>query len=1163
MDRSAPEPEHAGRGFGETFALPMLFIFPIPLLALLLALGPMSRAPELHDQAWLVQSLSLALLGTSMGAIILVAGCVACSLRSQRMQYLTLRLGWMLLRPIGIFQLIGQGTLAVALSYYAPAVLFGIVMPKLVIALGIAILIAIVACIRAAYQAPLPSDELQGRRLDPKHLGRLGDRLQRICGAMGQRMPDNIIVGIDDNFFVTESPISIAGTTYRGRTLFLSLPLLGRLGLEEASAVFAHEMAHFSGNDTVHGQRIGELLNGFNAQLRGMDGVVATPIFRFMLFFRALFELSLGKVSREREFRADRIAAQLVDRKPLALALAKVSAFCSFRARLEFALFNSLRGLADGGIPARIATGFERFVAEADFAEDILGNHAPHPFDRHPTLEDRLASIGLDGSVLRREEIAALPGETWRDAIADGAGIEASLWAAYESDFRAAHEELAAYRLRPDNEAEAAIVRAHFPDRVIEGDQNCVLAIDFACLSFSEWDAKIAFRDIRDVRLNESITGNTLVFTVSGRRRGRTYELALKRFGGKATEVTAMISAYYGRHLESLNYRASLPKQKAAAIAPPSTAVASAGGSVAHVLIPSTLAPGEAAAVEQVVVPAAAEQPTRPPILPPTAPDLGRSSGTRADPRPRLDMAAEPGVLNGRYEVLDEADDWEPARMQRCRDRKTGEMVLCVRVGVIAESPEALLARIWTAARLRIPGVLTPTRLVRARGYRPRLPGTMLAEGDVVLVLPDPGAQPVLAVRPKPGPAASALAGAMRILRPLGEILDACAANGVDLKGLEFDHIRLDPERRVVLYLLAPWLGRQDGAESDVVVDPTHPRAGDPATIVAAMSAVLLADPVDLRLHACHNGLHRTIGSLPSATNRLLSQQLAMHGTPPHPSADAFLDALQVSPRVHLEDYLDQRQIDQLRMRHGLDDDAILVVVADAVRRSRPGVDLMGDQTPQRVPQRDVDAALKSRLARGDEDRRSVRLQSIQRWLMLGAGVVSILAIAVWWFSNDGPEPVLQAPEGAGNPMVRATFTRDQSFNSDFPSRCYRHVPANRAKVAFYTQLVGVQSGTMVTLAVTDQNGTQINQYSYTLNDSSGWVCVQFLTSGRSDLTSVTGHVRVQGKQILELSLPVERAWSDGVGGIAMVLIGLWLSAMGTIWFIHRHTARRAPGAPP
>lgn len=111
MDRSASEQEEAGRGFGETFVLPMLFIFPIPILALLMALGPMSRVTELQGQAWLMQSLSLALLGTSVGAIFLVAGCVACSVGSQRMQYITLRLGWMLLKPIGLFQLVGQAHL--------------------------------------------------------------------------------------------------------------------------------------------------------------------------------------------------------------------------------------------------------------------------------------------------------------------------------------------------------------------------------------------------------------------------------------------------------------------------------------------------------------------------------------------------------------------------------------------------------------------------------------------------------------------------------------------------------------------------------------------------------------------------------------------------------------------------------------------------------------------------------------------------------------------------------------------------------------------------------------------------------------------------------------------------------------------------------------------
>ncbi len=47
----------------------------------------------------------------------------------------------------------------------------------------------------------------------------------------------------------------------------------------------------------------------YGAYLQGLhDGLITLPTFYFMLFFRALFELSLGRLSRQREFRADQMA---------------------------------------------------------------------------------------------------------------------------------------------------------------------------------------------------------------------------------------------------------------------------------------------------------------------------------------------------------------------------------------------------------------------------------------------------------------------------------------------------------------------------------------------------------------------------------------------------------------------------------------------------------------------------------------------------------------------------------------------------------------------------------------------------------------------------------------------------------------------------------------
>ena len=175
---------------------------------------------------------------------------------------------------------------------------------------------------------------------------------------------------------------------------------------------------------------------------------------------------------------------------------------------------------------------------------------------------------------------------------------------------------------------------------------------------------------------------------------------------------------------------------------------------------------------------------------------------------------AEAGLLNGRYEVNDPLDDWEQGSLVHCRDRKTGDQVLCVRVRLVREENADLLASIQRVAQLRIPGLITPVRLIRARGYQPRRATTSLADGSIIFVVPDDRTHSIFEHRAKNGPGASALAGALRILRPLSEILDACHAAQVPLNGLRLSHIRVDTERRVKLICLS--LGSLSGIKMPV-----------------------------------------------------------------------------------------------------------------------------------------------------------------------------------------------------------------------------------------------------------------------------------------------------------------------------------------------------------
>src|SRR5690606_26876528 len=101
----------------------------------------------------------------------------------------------------------------------------------------------------------------------------------------------------------------------------------------EADAVLLHELAHFSGEDTLYSQRISPLLMRFQNYLEGLyAGVVARPVFYFAVLFRALYEISLGKLSREREFRADRLAAERTSPQDMAHALLRITAYSQYRA---------------------------------------------------------------------------------------------------------------------------------------------------------------------------------------------------------------------------------------------------------------------------------------------------------------------------------------------------------------------------------------------------------------------------------------------------------------------------------------------------------------------------------------------------------------------------------------------------------------------------------------------------------------------------------------------------------------------------------------------------------------------------------------------------------------------------------------------------------------
>jgi Zn-dependent protease with chaperone function len=498
---------------------------------------------------WMIL-LSIASIVASVAVFALAALCLLLSRRSQRAQYLSLAAGWQILRAFGAFQVIVQGAMVVALSFWVTALWLHVYSLKLIVVAGLLAIGGAFAVLKAIFHRPSDKFHVEGKALDPAGSPRLWQDLQAICDKVGTRKPDNIVVGVDDNFFVTEAPVHVDGAILRGRTLFVSLGLLKQMAGAEADAVLAHEMAHFSGEDTLYSRKTAPLLARLDNYLAAMSAnPVALPAFAFLRGFRALFELARGEQSRAREFRADRIAAETTSPRDLASALMRVTAYSDFRSKIQQDLFGQRRALEVADVSARLEAGFHEYARGFASRPELEQLSTSHPFDSHPSMAGRLAALGVP---LQSEDVPAMlaaPGDgRWYDAIDDAEEIERGMWERFEQAFRELHERTLPYRLLPATDEEREIVERTFPEIAFEGKKG-TLTIRCDSIRFADWPTPIGFSEVLGISLN----GHDLVISYN-RQGAKTTSIPAKSFGLREAEAIQAIGAYYGRYVTAASH---------------------------------------------------------------------------------------------------------------------------------------------------------------------------------------------------------------------------------------------------------------------------------------------------------------------------------------------------------------------------------------------------------------------------------------------------------------------------------------------------------------------------------------------------------------------------------------------------------------------------------
>ena len=507
---------------------------------------------------WLIR-LSLWSLLAGLAVLALVGACIPISMRSHHAQYLCLSIGWHVLRIYGALQTIVIGILLVALSFWVTAFWFEVYFVKLIFIAGAMALLGIAAVLKGIFKQTPSENHIVGEPADPVANAALFSRLKEICEQVGTTPPDNVILGIDNNFFVTEMPVTVKGKLYTGRTLFVSLSLLKQLHDEEADAILAHEMAHFSGQDTLYSKKISPLLTRYGHYLAALqEGGASLPVFYFMNFFRALFELSLSKLRREREFRADQIAKQTTSTPAMAGALSRVIAYSAYRKQVQRQLFSEEVALEQANVSERVEQGFPEYAATFFSQPDVGELESAHPFDSHPPLAHRLEAIGLRIELPEMQALLAQTGNgRWYERIADAADLERAQWDEFEAEFRKYHEQSLPYRYLPATDQEREVVVRYFPGVSFTGKEG-ELTIDFEKLAFAKWEAPIFFREILQLQMTE---GGELQIKLQRGDAKLKAAVKLQKFPNQQ-EVLDALNHYWGRYQSAVAYRKHLAEMK-------------------------------------------------------------------------------------------------------------------------------------------------------------------------------------------------------------------------------------------------------------------------------------------------------------------------------------------------------------------------------------------------------------------------------------------------------------------------------------------------------------------------------------------------------------------------------------------------------------------------
>lgn len=287
-----------------------------------------------------------------------------------------------------------------------------------------------------------------GKELNASEHPNLFSLIKEISEKLGARNPDNVVVGLEPNFYVTSADVNLDGTgrTLKGETLYLSLPLARILTLEEIKAIIGHELGHFRGADTYYSLRFAPIYAGLSHAVSTMGGskdeqgghIAELPALFVLSYILDVFHTNISSISREREFAADKAASEVASPEAISSSLLKIGLYEGAWHNLQIKIIARMR---EGRITRNLSQIFASIVkydvneeSIPKIIDSIAKQTIMHPTDSHPPTATRIAELGVDIDNIERA-LLVMPKNTCIDLLQNPVQIEEELTAAQQARF--------------------------------------------------------------------------------------------------------------------------------------------------------------------------------------------------------------------------------------------------------------------------------------------------------------------------------------------------------------------------------------------------------------------------------------------------------------------------------------------------------------------------------------------------------------------------------------------------------------------------------------------------------------------------------------------------------------------------------------------------------